>query len=473
MKVVAIGLSHHTAPLALRERLCYPTNEVGAALEQIVRLPHVEEAVLLSTCNRVEVYAASAEPEAALAELRSYLGASRHLESERLSAHLYEHDGLAAVHHLFRVTSALDSLVVGESQILGQIKDAYGTAARVGTVGAWLGRLVERAFSVAKRIRTETKIAEGSASVSAAAVDLAQSIFGNLSGHTLLLIGTGKMSTLAARHLREAGTGQILVTGRTLESATSLAAQVDGKAHPMADLDRLLVAADVVITSTASPSPILGKPLMTQIIKQRRHRPLFLVDIAMPRDIDPQVAELPNVFLYNLDDLQSVVSENMRSRRQEAQLAERIVESEVHQFSTWLSSQAAVPTIKALRAYATQIVEHELARTLPALDPAAHDKVRAMASAIANKLLHAPISALRQDGTLTAIVEKLYPLAPAELIAGKASGELPAMSVAASAQANPTGSPNDERASSHFAPSGSASGSGAAAVTNAKIKESR
>jgi glutamyl-tRNA reductase len=434
MELVVLGLSHHTAPLAMRERLAFAQGEIEAALQRFTELGNVGEVALLSTCNRVEVYAVARSRDVAVAELRSHLSKERNLDAETLSAHLYEHAGDEAVRHLFRVASALDSMVVGEPQILGQLKEAYGAAMKAGTAGAWLGRCLERAFAVAKRVRTETKIAQGAASVSSVAVDLAKSIFGDLKGKIVLLVGSGKMAGLAAQRLRSAGAAEVLVTGRTFDKAAELAREVDGKARPWEDLDGLLQAADVAITSTASPTPVLQKDRMAQVVKRRRHRPLFLIDIAVPRDVEPSVGKLDNVFLYDIDDLERALAENLRARQGEAEQGERIVAEEVVQFRAWLRSQGVVPTIKDLRAHAARIVQAELERTLPAVDAQSHAKVTAMANAIANKLLHAPLAAIRADEALMPAARRLFDLTrPPENAPAAAPG--PAPESAAPAQA--------------------------------------
>ena len=427
-ELIVVGLSHRTAPLAVRERLAFPQTDYEQALAKLCELPNVGEAVLVSTCNRVEVYALARAGESGLAEVRSFLSAARGVDAETLAKHLYEHAGEGAVQHVFRVASALDSMVIGEPQILGQVKDAYGAAVRAGTAGPMMARFLERAFGVAKRVRSETKIAEGAASVSSVAVDLAQSIFGDLGGRIVLVVGAGKMAGLAAQRLRSAGAAEVLVTNRTFEHAQELAREVDGKARPWEDLDGLLAAADVAITSTGAQQPILTKARMEPVIKRRKQRPLFLIDIAVPRDIEAQVAKLANVFLYDVDDLERVLAENLKLRAKEAEAAEKIVAHEVRQFAEWLRSQAVVPTIKELRARAEAIVLAELERTLPALDERSHQKVTAMAHAIANKLLHAPLSAMRQDDQLANAARKLFDLEKTEAPAEPQVSEAPAAS---------------------------------------------
>jgi glutamyl-tRNA reductase len=426
-ELIVVGLSHHTAPLAVRERLAFPNDEYERALAQLCELPHVGEAVLISTCNRVEVYALARASESGLAEVRSFLGTARNMDAETLARHLYEHAGEAAVKHVFRVASALDSMVIGEPQILGQVKEAYGAAVRAGTAGPTMARFLEKAFGVAKRVRSETKIAEGAASVSSVAVDLAHTIFGDLGGRIVLVVGAGKMAGLAAQRLRSAGAAEVLVTNRTFERAQELAREVDGKARPWEDLDGMLAAADVAITSTGAQQPILTRARMEPVVKRRKQRPLFLIDIAVPRDIEPAVSKLANVFLYDVDDLERVLAENLKLRAKEAEAAERIVTHEVTTFVEWLRSQAVVPTIKELRARALAIVQAELERTLPALDERSHAKVTAMANAIANKLLHAPLAAMREDDDLAKAARKLFNLEEAEAPQATPVAEQPAI----------------------------------------------
>ena len=400
--LLVVGLSHHTAPLDVREKLAYPEGALAAALAAVLELPSLGEAVILSTCNRVEVYAAtraelaaSALPAAA-GEVARFLASSRAFDAERLSRHLYEHTGPAAVRHVFRVAASLDSLVVGESQILGQLKSAWGAAAQAGSIGPLLGRCLERAFGVAKRVRSETAIARGGANVSSVAVELATRIFGELAGRQVLVVGAGKMSDLAARHLRADGAGEILVTNRSAEKAAELARKVDGVARPWAELPALLVACDIVISSTGATEPIVTAAMMKEVMKARRHRPIFVIDIAVPRDVDPKAGKLDGVYLFDVDDLAKVVAENLAERRKEADGAERIVLSEAAQFVGWLRAQGVVPTIKDLRERFTQVAQAEVERTLASGHAPGDQEIRLMAERIVNKLLHTPLMALKQ-----------------------------------------------------------------------------
>ena len=406
-ELFVVGISYRTAALDVREKLAFPEDALAGAVASLAALPVVGEAMLVSTCNRVEVYAATratanAAAEAGAAEVRRFLAESRSVPLDSLRPHLYERAGAAAVKHVFRVASSLDSLVVGESQILGQLKDAYGLAAQGGAVGPLLGRCLERAFGVAKRVRTETQISRGAANISSVAVELARSLFGELKGKKVLLVGAGKMSDLAARHLASDGADEILVTNRSPERAQALADKVDGEARPWSDLEALLAGADIVISSTGSPVPIIGRDMMKRVMKARKHRPVFMIDIAVPRDIEHAVGKVDGVYLFDIDDLDKVVADNLKGRQSEAEAAERIVEAEAAQFLAWMRSQGVVPTIKDLRERFSQVARAEAEKTIAALGGQSvvlGDKgekaLKQMAEAIINKLLHTPLMALK------------------------------------------------------------------------------
>ncbi|HEY3356157.1 MAG TPA: glutamyl-tRNA reductase [Polyangia bacterium] len=435
MEIVVLGLSHKSAPVALREKLCFPQDSLPGALAELVKLPHVGEGVIVSTCNRVEVVAAVSSAGHALPAVRRFLEESRGVDPEQLAEHAYEHAAGPAVQHLFRVAASLDSMVVGEPQILGQVKDAYGAAQKAGTLGPLLDRCLSRAFAVAKRVRTETGIAAGAASVSSVAVDLAERIFGSLDGRLVLIIGAGEMADLAARHLHAAGAADILCVNRTYERAVELAARVEGQARRWEELDGLLGAVDIVISSTGAPQPILGAERVAKAMKARRQRSLFLIDIAVPRDIEAAVGDLDNVYRFDVDDLEKVVAENMKERHKEAQRAERIVEAEVGEFMTWLGRQGVVPLIKQLRERFTRVARAEVLRTmqnLPHLGERERRSLDAMADAIVNKLLHGPTTTLKRetgsDGeVLCAATRRLFDL----------QDEEPAAQPAAAAAADP------------------------------------
>jgi len=400
--VFVVGVSWRTAPVGVRERLAFRDEEVDAALAELTAAPDIEEAVILSTCNRVEIYGSCAAPgiAAAAATARSFLARSRGVAAEGLASHLYERADEDAVRHLFRVASALDSMVVGESQILGQLKDAYGAAVRARTAGPILGRSMEKAFQVAKRVRSETGISRGAANVSSVAVELARRVFGDLQGKTVLVVGAGKMSALAARHLHAGGAAGILVTNRSPESATELADEVDGTAHPWSDLERLFAEADVVLSSTGASEPILTVKLVKAAMKARRWKPQVIVDIAVPRDAEAAVGKLDGVYLFDIDDLQKVVRDNIAERRKEADAALVLVDAEVSEHRKWLRAQRVVPTIKSLREHFHQVAAAEVDRCIREIEKATtaeetQKAVRRMGELIANKLLHLPMSALK------------------------------------------------------------------------------
>jgi glutamyl-tRNA reductase len=402
--LVVVGMSHRTAPIELRERLALPASALGAELRGVVDGGYVHEALLVSTCNRVELYAACSDAAEGARTSEAYL---ERRAAQPLSDVLYRHTGSEAVRHAFRVASSLDSLVVGEPQILGQVKDAYEAANAAGAVGNLLGRCFSRAFAVAKRVRSETGIAEGTVSVSSIACELATKIFGDLATRRSLLIGAGDMGEAAARSLAQTG-AQLVVVNRSLERAQSLADRCGGEARPYETMAMELVQADVVITSTASPAFVLTYELLRDVVRARRHRPLFLIDIAVPRDIDPRAAKLGGVFLYDVDDLQKVADENLSARRQHLASAEQIVDTEVADFEAWKRTLELTPTIVALRRRFADVVRSELERALPrvgALSTSERQALDKMVHATVNKLLHDPLTALKSgaaepDGAL-------------------------------------------------------------------------
>jgi glutamyl-tRNA reductase len=398
-ELFVVGVSWRTAPVAIREKLAFRDEEVPDALRALVARPDVAEAMLISTCNRVEVYGVSrGSAEAASRQVREYLGRGKGSDLEHA---LYHHLDQGAIKHVFQVASALDSLVLGEAQILGQLKDSYAVASTTSTTGPVLGRCLERAFGVAKRVRSETTIARGAANVSSVAVELAIRVFGDLAGKTVLVVGAGKMSTLAARHLRRAGVADIVVTNRSLEKAERLADEIDGVARPWEQLEHLLAAADVVISSTGAREPILTVPLFKRVTKARRWRPLMIVDIAVPRDADPRVAELDGVYLFDIDDLERVVAANLAERAKAAEAALRIVDHEVGQFQQWLRSQRVVPTIRAMREQFNAVAEAEVAKVIDQMRrrelsaDQRDEAIRRMGQLIVAKLLHQPQMALK------------------------------------------------------------------------------
>lgn len=426
-----IGVSWRTAPVAVREKLAFSDDEVPGVLGDLTALPHIGEAMLISTCNRVEIYAAteqSSPPTAlvtAAAEVRGYLLRARGVPAESLADNVYEHMDHHAVTHVFRVAAALDSLVVGETQILGQLKAAYGVASTTGSTGVLLGRCLERAFGVAKRVRSETGVSRGAANISSVAVELARHVFIDLGGKTVLIVGAGKMSALAARHLRGGGAGTILVTNRSSERAEKLADEIDGVARPWDQLESLLTIADVVISSTGAREPVLTRPLLKKAMRQRRYQPLVIIDIAVPRDAEPAVGKLDGVYLFDIDDLERVVASNLKERAREAEAAARIIEAEAEHFEKWLRSQRVVPTIRSLRDHFAAVAHAEVERTLKALgsEHTAEQRERAirrLGDVIVNKLLHMPMTALkggdeREIESLVAAANRLFSLGSASL----------------------------------------------------------
>ena len=417
---VVVGLSHRTAPVEVREKLAVAPERLEQELREIATDRGFDEALLISTCNRVELYATSANPIEAAQSAKQAL--AERLAQGQANEILYQERGADVVRHVFRVASSLDSLVVGEPQILGQVKEAFDAAKSAGTVGTLLGRCFTQAFATAKRVRNETGIAEGTVSVSSIACELAKKIFGNLEGRRTLLLGAGEMGESAARSLRQTGTN-LHVINRSEERARKLAAACGGRAVPYERMSTELAEADVVIASTASPKFILTPELMKGVVRSRRHRPLFVIDIAVPRDVDPRVGNMDNVFVYDVDDLQQVAEENLSVRAREAAQAEGIVEQEVESFLNWRRSLELAPTIVALRKRFGRIAEEELQRTLPRLDagsPADRAVLEAMGRSLVNKLLHQPLTQLKAgagepDGALLIdAVRRLFALSEEE-----------------------------------------------------------
>lgn len=456
-EMFVVGLSWRTAPVAVREKLAFRDDEVADALGEILTCPDVDEAVILSTCNRVEIYGATptagpaVSAAAAAAAARSFLARSRGQAAEGLADHLYERLDVEAVRHLFRVAAALDSMVVGESQILGQLKDAYGAAVRAEATGPVLGRSMEKAFQVAKRVRSETGISRGAANVSSVAVELARRVFGDLVGKTVLVVGAGKMSALAARHLRAAGTAALLVTNRSPERAAELAAEVEGTARPWEELRELMAASDVVLSSTGAREPILTRDLVKRAMKARRWRAQVIIDIAVPRDVHPAVGKIDGVYLFDIDDLERVVAENLKERQKEADQAQGIIEVEVVGHEKWLRSQRLTPTIKSLREHFHQIAAGEADRCVRGLTSAktpaeVEQAVRRMGELIANKLLHLPLRALKGSeqidvDVMVEVTHRLFSLTQA------APGTSPAAAAGAAPEPEPAAAPEPEPAS--------------------------
>jgi len=412
MPVFVIGINHHSAPLELREKLAFPQERQADALADLAAQPGIAEAVLVSTCNRTEVYCRADDPGAASAWLNAE-GAKAALSLER---HLYCHADEAAVRHAFRVASGLDSMVLGEPQILGQVKQSVRAAEHLGTLGQALGGLFQKTFAVAKEVRGETALGAQSISMAAAALKLAQNLFGDLSRTRMLLIGVGEMVELAATYFVAQRPASVKVANRTLARGEEFAERFGGTAISLAELPDHLHDFDIVVTGTASTLPILGKGMFERALKARRRRPIFVVDFAVPRDVEPEVAQLEDVFLYTIDDLGGVVSEGRERRQAAVTDAEAIVDAQVRAFREWQVTRAAAPVIVELRRRADQYREAELARARQRLargdDPAS--VVEALAKGLANKFLHHPSQALSRAAEgerehLMRAIETLYP----------------------------------------------------------------
>jgi len=408
MHLLAFGLNHTTAPVEIREQVNFSSERAKNALHDIVMQNLAQEVVIVSTCNRTEIYCvlSTDNTEAMLRWLSQY----HSISLDELYPHLYIYTCAdEVIHHLFRVVCGLDSMILGEPQILGQIKDAYLAARKEGTVKRFLTKLFEHSFTVAKQVRTDTAIGSSPVSVAFAAVRLAQQIFGELNNYTALLIGAGETIELAARHLRENKLGRMIVANRTVEKARQLATEFAGFAITLDEIPAHLAEADIIIASTGSPQPLLYKPDVERAIKLRKHRPIFMVDIAVPRDIDAAISELEDVYLYTVDDLNEVIQEGLRSREQAARQAEEIIDTHVSHFVGWLNSLSAVDTIRDLREQAQETRQDLVIKAKKMLDngKSPHEVVEFLAHNLTNKLLHSPCVQLRQasyDGQLELLV---------------------------------------------------------------------
>lgn len=415
MSLVAIGLNHHTAPLAIREKLAFPAEQLPAALAAVIGAEAAREAAIVSTCNRTELYASTPDADG----LVRWLAQHRGLTAEELRPYLYLHTAEAAAHHAFRVASGLDSMVLGETQIVGQIKDAVRAAEASGTLGTLLNTLFQKTFSTAKAVRSQTGIGANSVSMAAAGVRLAEQIFPSLQELHVLFIGAGEMIELVATHFAAQKPASITIANRTLARGAALAERFGGTAIILQDLPSYLPKFDVVVTSTASPLPILGKGAVERALKARRHRPIFMLDLAVPRDIEGEVAKLNDVFLYTVDDIAAVVEVGKEERRAAADTAEDIIHAHTQEFARWLEGRDAVPVIRALRDEAERVRRHTLDAALKRLHKgdAAEDVLTALSQQLTNKLLHPPLQALNtsQGDTrtqLVGLVAKLYNLHP-------------------------------------------------------------
>jgi len=415
MKVFVVGLNHKVADIEVREKLAFDGPKLLEGLLRFKEIPEVNEAIILSTCNRVELYANVNDTEKASEAVKTFLSEFHNIKRDSLDTALYIYDDIDAVRHIFRVASSLDSMIVGEPQILGQLKDAFELALEKKTTGILLNKLIKKAISVAKRVRTETRIAENAVSISFAAVELAKKIFTDLSEKSFMLLGAGEMAELAARHLINNGVKEVMVANRTYERACDLAKEFNGRPVKFDEFIHEMVHADIVICSTGAPDYILRKNQMQKLIKERKQRQVFIIDISVPRNIDPEINGLDNVYLYNIDDLQGVVDANVFERQKEAEKAGKIVEEEIETFLKWQSSLDSIPTIKALRERAEEMRKEELDKLLNKVSDLGEkdrEAIEYMAAALMNKLIHPPTAALKESSedkeSLVALIRKLY-----------------------------------------------------------------
>ncbi len=417
MNTIVIGLNHKTADIDIREKLAFDGPKLEEGLLTIRNLPEVKESVIISTCNRVEIYLNAGNTEQAIASIKEFIASFHDIRNESLNDALYIHYDIEAVRHIYRVASSLDSMVVGEPQILGQLKEAFEFSLKHKTTGILLNRLFKKAISVAKRIRTETRIAENAVSISFAAVELAKKIFTELTGKTFMLLGAGEMAELAAKHIMNNGVTDILIANRTYQTGCDLAKEFSGRAVPFENYLNELKTSDIIICSTGAPDYVLSKSQMHKVMKERKNKPVFIIDISVPRNVDPEINTLDNVYLYDIDDLQGVVDSNIHERQKEARKAEDIIEEEIETFTRWLSSLDSVPTVIALRKKAEEIKAEEIEKLinrLPDMKIKEKQAVEQTINSIINKLIHAPTIALKESSEdkdiLIATIKRLYGL---------------------------------------------------------------
>ncbi len=431
MHITVLGLSYKTTPIELREKV-----SLERVLDETVRTlldqSCINETVVISTCNRTEVYSVMSDLEDGREQLLDYLCKHSGIDLKTLEPLTYFYEGKKAIRHLFEVSASLDSMIVGEAQILGQLKEAYALATELQATNTVFNRLFHRAFGVGKRVRTETPIGESAVSISYAAVELAKKVFQDLNGKTVMIVGAGKMSELTARHLKDQGVKTVLVSNRTYDKALELAKMFQGEAVRFDDIFKEMVKADIVISSTAAPHPVILKEDIAPVMKSRKNRPIFIIDIAVPRDVEADVNSLYNVYLYDIDDLQSVVENNLAERQKAARYAEEIIADEIKQFVSWLSSLEVTPTIAELKELTEKIKQEELSKVLDHLSEVnEHDKehIKAVTTVVLNRLLHQPIIRMKEladhkDGY--AYVESLrYLFGLDEAKPAKLNGEIP------------------------------------------------
>lgn len=398
MSILAIGINHTTATVDVREKVAFQPEQLEHALQSLVQQGSVSESVIVSTCNRTELYCHTKDAD--IGHILNWLATFHAIPAERIAQHIYQHENEQAISHLMAVASGLDSLVLGEPQIFGQVKDAYEYARKAGTIGTVFERLFQSTFSAAKDVRTETSVGQNAVSVAYSAVNLAKHIFGDLNQAEVLIVGAGETAELAARHLREQGVKKLNVANRTIARAQELTDLVGGQAHTLDQIKSLLSKADIVISSTASPVPVIGKGWVETAIKARRHRPMLFIDLAVPRDIEEEVGDLNDVYLYTVDDLQKIVSENLQQREEAAQEARGIIERHVEDFGKWLQSLNSVDLLREYRATAQNITNKQKERALNAIaagkDP--EQVIQELAQRLANTLMHKPTTAIQQAG---------------------------------------------------------------------------
>jgi len=417
MNILVVGLNHKTAPIEVREKIAFGGPKLEEAIDILKKSTAVKENIILSTCNRVEIYAGVTDIESGIESIKSFISGFHNVPRDLLDKSLYLHSGTDAIRHMYRVASSLDSMVVGEPQILGQLKDAYDEALKHKSTGVVLNKLMRKSVSVAKRIRTETKIAESAVSISFAAVELAKKIFDDLPTKSFMLLGAGEMAELAARNLINSGVRDVLITNRTLARAEELALEFHGKVVPFENFTHELVHTDIVICSTGAPHYILLRDQVHRTMKERKQKPMFIIDISVPRNIDPEINDLDNVYLYDVDSLQGIVDTNIQERAKEAEKAERIVDEEIGSFLKWQDSLAATPTVVALRNKAEEIRKAEFEKTIKKLGPMEEEKIKAieyLTVSIVNKLIHPPTAALKSGNNdkeaMLDMVQKLFQL---------------------------------------------------------------
>lgn len=396
MTLLALGINYTTAPVSVRERLAFPEEILRDAVTDLWQQQDISEAAILSTCNRTEIYCTTQDQ--GIDSVIDWISRNRQLKQAEFQPYLYAHTDNALIRHIFRVASGLESMILGEPQILGQMKTAYQTASQAGTLGKNLGKLFQHTFSTAKKVRTDTAIGSSSVSVAFAAVQLSKQIFDDLSQQTAVLIGAGETIELTARHLHQNGIGRIIIANRTYDKAHTLASQFNGYAIALSELPLHIAEADIIVSSTASQLPILGKGLVESAITKRKHKPIFMVDLAVPRDIEPEVAKLNDVFLYTVDDLQNIIKDNLNSRRQAAEQAEEIIDTNVEHFLSWMKAQTVQSTIVDYRQQASVLQQESLKKALASLQNGGspEDIMQQLAHTLTNKLTHTPCTQLRK-----------------------------------------------------------------------------